>query len=126
ARRLSDAELFGLFGEPLRLPQIESAYEDVARVLIRDFGIDEIFQATGRTPSQRTGDSRPGPARDRGAPSRGMRGKTLARSDDVAPLPKVSIVILTALGATHLPECLASLRRQTYPPDRVEVIVVDN
>ena len=38
----------------------------------------------------------------------------------------MSIVILTALGPTHLPECLDSLREQTYPADRVEVIVVDN
>jgi GT2 family glycosyltransferase len=38
----------------------------------------------------------------------------------------VSIVILTALGATHLPECLGSLRLQNYPGDLIEVIVVDN
>ncbi len=38
----------------------------------------------------------------------------------------MSIVILTALGATHVCECLDSLRQQTYPADRIEVIVVDN
>ena len=40
--------------------------------------------------------------------------------------PRVSIVILTALGPTHLGECLESIRQQSYPADRVEVIVVDN
>ena len=38
----------------------------------------------------------------------------------------MSIVILTAIGPTHLPECLDSLRKQTYPADRIEVIIVDN
>ena len=38
----------------------------------------------------------------------------------------VSIVILTALGATHLADCLASIAAQRHPPDRCEVIVVDN
>jgi GT2 family glycosyltransferase len=40
--------------------------------------------------------------------------------------PRVSIVILTALGPTHLGECLESIRRQSYPADRIEVIIVDN
>ena len=40
--------------------------------------------------------------------------------------PRVSVVILTALGATHLPECLSALKAQTYPADRFDIIVVDN
>lgn len=39
-------------------------------------------------------------------------------------LPLFSVVIPNWNGAQHLPGCLDSLRRQTYP--RVEVIVVDN
>ncbi|HEM61418.1 MAG TPA: glycosyltransferase family 2 protein, partial [Chloroflexi bacterium] len=38
--------------------------------------------------------------------------------------PLISVVIPNWNGAHHLPVCLDSLRRQTYP--RVEVIVVDN
>ena len=40
--------------------------------------------------------------------------------------PKVSIIILTRLGPTHLPACLDSLAALDYPRDAVEVIVVDN
>lgn len=38
--------------------------------------------------------------------------------------PLISVIIPNWNGAEHLPVCLDSLRRQTYP--RVEVIVVDN
>jgi GT2 family glycosyltransferase len=41
-----------------------------------------------------------------------------------AASPLVSIVVPNWNGAYHLPTCLGSLRRQTYP--RLEVIVVDN
>ena len=40
------------------------------------------------------------------------------------PYPFISIIIPNWNGAAHLPTCLQSLRRQTYP--RFEVIVVDN
>jgi GT2 family glycosyltransferase len=115
-RRRSDAELSGLFGDPLRLDEVDGPSLEVARALIHDFGIDEIFGGSHRGPVTRAAveDGRPALAPEETAP--GLP----------APLPKVSIVILTALGATHLPECLASLREQTYPPDRVEVIIVDN
>jgi GT2 family glycosyltransferase len=113
-RRRSDLELFTLFGDPLQLPEIGSLHEEVARVLVRDFKIAEIFDAQFRPSPQPTGCHQPAIDRQR-SPS------------PVQPaLPKVSIVILTALGATHLRECLESLRAQTYPGDRVEVIVVDN
>src|SRR5690606_22684624 len=38
----------------------------------------------------------------------------------------VSVIVLTATGATHLPACLDSLRAHTWPQARTEVIVVDN
>ena len=38
--------------------------------------------------------------------------------------PLISVVIPNWNGAEHLPTCLDSLRRQTYP--RVEVVVADN
>ena len=38
----------------------------------------------------------------------------------------MSVVVLTASGATHLPGCLDSLRQHSWPADRTEVIVVDN
>ena len=40
------------------------------------------------------------------------------------PYPLISVIIPNWNGAAHLPTCLDSLRRQTYP--RFEVIVVDN
>ena len=39
-------------------------------------------------------------------------------------MPLVSVIILNYDGAPHLPECLASLKTQTYP--NVEIIVADN
>src|SRR5262249_48187981 len=41
-------------------------------------------------------------------------------------VPRVSFIVLTASGPTHLPACLASLAALDYPRDAVEVIVVDN
>ena len=40
-------------------------------------------------------------------------------------LPLVSVVLAVRNEAPHLPRCLAALARQTYPHDRLEVIVVD-
>lgn len=115
-RRRSDAELLELFVDPLRLHETGGLYEDVADALIREFRIDELI-GTSRKP-------RP-PAAATAAPEQGLereaRPRPLARAS-----PLVSIVILTALGPTHLAECLDSIRRQSYPADRVEVIVVDN
>jgi GT2 family glycosyltransferase len=113
-RRRSDAALFELFGDPLRLHETGGLYEDVARALIREFGIDRMVggrsAASGAPVARQEQAARPqfppGP-----------------QPDDP---PRVSIVILTALGPTHLGECLESIRQQTYPADRVEVIVVDN
>src|SRR5262249_25523963 len=41
-------------------------------------------------------------------------------------LAHVSIIVLTALGPRHLPECLDSLVKLDYPAAAIEVIVVDN
>ena len=108
----SDDELFALFGgDPLRLHETFEPYEKVARALIRDCGIDEIFAAAPSAPSHSAA-----PATSPGEPREHQRQQ----------LPRVSIVILTAVGPTHLRECLTSLRAQNYPEDRIEVIVVDN
>ena len=40
--------------------------------------------------------------------------------------PRVSIVVLTALGPLHLKDCLSSLAGQSYPANLREVIVIDN
>jgi GT2 family glycosyltransferase len=115
-RRRSDPELFVLFGEPFRLHASSGPYEDIARTLIRDFGIAEIFASSRTAPARRAVPAATEPGRD-------IRAGTnrLPTSE-----PKVSIVIPTALGATHLRDCLAALREQSYPADRVEVIIVDN
>jgi GT2 family glycosyltransferase len=52
-----------------------------------------------------------------------LEGRT-AHSPSDAPL--VSVIVLTALGPRHLPSCLDSLVAQTYPADRLEILVVDN
>jgi GT2 family glycosyltransferase len=108
----SDAALLELFVDPLRLHETGGLYEDVARALIREFGIDELF-GTSRKPTAPTMASA---FRESDAPVGPSPGDS----------PRVSIVILTALGPTHIGECLESIRHQFYPADRVEVIVVDN
>ncbi|MEO8259438.1 MAG: glycosyltransferase family 2 protein [Acidobacteriota bacterium] len=111
-RRRSDQELWPLFGDPLRLHETGGTYERVARALIADFGIAAMIAGDVATTAPAAESSpAPVPAVDRLADGR---------------VPMVTIVILTALGATHLPECLASIAAQRHPPDRCEVIVVDN
>jgi GT2 family glycosyltransferase len=108
----SDAVMFELFGDPLRLHETGGLYEDVGRALMSAFGIDDICAPARRSPSRLDRSGNP--------------GRILARQPSEGGPPRVSIVILTALGPTHLCECLDSLRQQTYPADRVEIIVVDN
>jgi GT2 family glycosyltransferase len=112
-RRRSDADILALFGDPFRLHERGGLYENVARTLIREFGIEEIL-----TPSS--------PASSATRPSAVVRRPVEAARQAAEDQPIVSIVILTALGPTHLPECLDSLREQNYPVDRIEVIIVDN
>lgn len=40
--------------------------------------------------------------------------------------PKISIIILTLNGGEDLKKCFASINEQTYPKDKVEVVVVDD
>jgi GT2 family glycosyltransferase len=42
------------------------------------------------------------------------------------PQPSLSVLIVNYNGAAHLPACLRALAEQTYPPDRFEVVVLDN
>jgi len=111
----SDAALLEMF-DPLRLHETGGLYDDVARALIREFGMDGMVGAS-RKPSPLTVATA---FRARGAERQAPPGPSPGAS------PRVSIVILTALGPTHLGECLESIRRQSYPADQVEVIVVDN
>ena len=48
------------------------------------------------------------------------------RGQMAAALPSVSVVVPVYNDAERLARCLAALERQTYPRERVEVIVVDN
>lgn len=41
-------------------------------------------------------------------------------------VPVVSVIVLNYNGRTHLRDCLSSLVALDYPPDRIELIVVDN
>ena len=128
SRKVADEELFGLFPEPLKLHHAGEIYQDAARALIHDFRIDELFGLrTTRSISLAVAGAGEASA------SRGHLG---AASDGSAADHRlgitspgtalVSIVVLTASGATHLPDCLDSLRQHDWPADRTEVIVVDN
>ncbi len=41
-------------------------------------------------------------------------------------LPSVSVVVVNLNGCSHLAPCFSSLLKQEYPPDRLELILVDN
>jgi len=41
-------------------------------------------------------------------------------------VPKISIIVLTLNEAGYLKKCLASVRSQSYPQEKVEIVVVDN
>ena len=113
-RRVGDEQILPLLPEPLRLHDLGDHYRDAAEALIRDFHVAELFGLP--VPPAHVAVNSSLPVTDRvvvphvGSPSR----------------PRVSVVVLTASGAAHLPECLDSLRRQTWPADLTEVIVVDN
>jgi GT2 family glycosyltransferase len=106
-RRKSDAELFALFGEPLKLHDVNDRYVASAHALIDDFGIEGVI--AGR-PTLRIGAARRAPA-------------SVHVGVDAPP---VSVVIPTILGDVHLPACLDSLAAQDYPADNLDVIIVDN
>jgi GT2 family glycosyltransferase len=117
-RRRPDLELFELFTDSIQVFETPCGglVDEVAHVLIRDFGLDRMFGARQLLP-------RSNPA---AVPAAAGSPPAVMSPDIPTELPSVSIVILTALGATHLRECLDSLRGQTYPGDRTEVIIVDN
>ncbi len=109
-RQVSDRDLAPLFGDPFRLHE-SGRYEEIARALIRDFDLEALF-STGVSASTRV------------QPSARPDAVTAVVEEETRPL--VSVIVLTVLGPTHLPDCLSSLRAQTYPAARREVIVVDN
>jgi GT2 family glycosyltransferase len=115
-RRVSDRELLPLFGDPFRLHE-QGHYAEIAHTLIRDLEIAPLFTLTPEASAA------PAPA----LPPIAVTTSAPAVQVQVAdPTPSVSVIVLTVLGPTHLPDCLSSLRAQTYPADRREIIVVDN
>ena len=121
-RRRSDAELLPLFMDPLRLHELGPVYEQLARTLMAEFEIDRWMDPSAVL----SGSSR--------SRAQTMATEASAAPQDSAPVvpvttadvPAVSVVILVAGGPAHLPDCLESLRAQTYPADEREVVVVDN
>ncbi len=107
-RTVTDAELFALVPDPLALHELGDTYRDTAETLIRDFRVAELFGLPA-PPPRLTVPAPPEP-----------------RSIHVGAAGRVSVVVVTASGATHLPACLDSLSRQAWPSDRLDVIVVDN
>jgi GT2 family glycosyltransferase len=125
-RRRTDADLWPLFGgdswrqtvgglQPLANcgQTADSSPAEIVRTLIDDFGLRDLIAGDSAHSAWPAPPSMPPPA------------PASVRATSKEP-PRVSIVILTAVGATYVVECLASLRRQTYPPDRMEILVVDN
>lgn len=110
-RRVGDDLILPLLAEPLKLHDLGGHYRDTAEALIRDFRVAELFGLPA--PRIAVGSNVPALSEGRRPPA------------DAAG-PRVSVVVLTASGATHLPECLDSLRQHTWPLSRTEVIVVDN
>lgn len=115
-RRVPDAEVLALMPEPLRLHDLGDRYRDTAEALVRDFRIAELFGLS--VPARVTVAGRAGADVSRDRPS---DAPALGAHPGV-----VSVVVLTASGAKHLPDCLDSLNRQDWPADRLDVIVVDN
>jgi len=106
---VSDDVLFSLFPEPLRLHDAGEGYREAALRLIGDLGIAELFGQPA-APARVAVDARP---------------QHRIESPALDP-PLISVVVLTASGARHLPECLDSLRAHAWPASHTEVIVVDN
>jgi GT2 family glycosyltransferase len=107
-RRVPEDEILQLFPDPLRLHDVDDTYRSMAEALIRDFRVADLFGLEA-------------PPRPVAVP--GLPPLTVA---PVGRSPRVSVIVLTASGARHLPECLDSLRQHTWPEQDTEVIVVDN
>lgn len=151
-RRVDDEALFTLFPEPLKLHDAGDAYREAAQALIHDFGIAELFGLSAPFVGARHTHANDAPAaQDEHARRQPLDGHTVAApggvafalehnpsavsaltsTDAEAAAPQmrpgvVSVIVLTASGAEHLPECLGSLRDHTWPAALTEVIVVDN
>jgi GT2 family glycosyltransferase len=115
SRRVPDADIFALLPHPLKLHDVSDAYRETAEALIRDFRVADLFGL-------------PAPPVRVAVPALAMAPHDASRPVITAGSspPRVSIVVLTASGPTHLPECLDSMGRHAWPADRTEVIVVDN
>jgi GT2 family glycosyltransferase len=127
-RRVADDQILALLPDPLKLHDLGDKYRDTAEALIRDFRITELFGLPA--PARGTRHAAPGtphPAPGTQAPGH-LSTPTPGHPGTRAPghPENVSVIVLTASGATHLPDCLDSLREHTWPAERTEVIVVDN
>lgn len=112
-RRVGDEQILPLMTDPLKLHDLGDHYRDTAEALIRDFRIADLFGL-------------PAPPVPLSVAAPPPRDTVDPRPTGDSSVPLVSVVVLTATGATHLPECLDSLRHHDWPADRTEVIVVDN
>ena len=115
-RRVTDESLLPLFVEPLKTHDLGPTYEKLASELYDEFGLSQL----------RSGASPEHLERLTTFPTRPEKATASSPEQGVDSYPTVSIVIPTALGPTHLPECLSSLRDLNYPKEKLEVIVVDN
>ena len=112
-REYSDDEVRGLFATDPVDASWEAAAGGGARALSRMLGIGvPRFVSTGS-------------ARAQAAPE-AQADHSVHKPDESTITPGVSIIVLTALGDRHLPDCLDSLAQLNYPAPAVEVIVVDN
>lgn len=130
ARRVADTDILPLMPEPLKLHDISDRYRDIAESLVRDFHVADLFGLPA--PSARVAVLDPGSPAGTGPERPDSATGTAQERRDFSPAvtprsqPRVSIVVLTASGATHLPDCLDSIRQHHWPADATEVIVVDN
>ena len=122
-RRVPDDEVLALMPEPLKLHDLGDRYRETAEALIRDFRIAELF---GLTAPARVSLDRRDASTERRDPATERQGTETSAPALRAELGVVSVIVLTASGARHLPDCLDSLRQQDWPTERLDVIVVDN
>jgi len=132
-REYSDDEVRRLFAADPVDASFEAAAGAGARALCRMLGVGEQPASAGRSAGLKAGrygktvDQSAGP--NAGPSSDAKSGHTdhSGRTSPEPPVtPGVSIIVLTALGDRHLPDCLDSLAQLNYPAPAVEVIVVDN
>lgn len=125
SRVVADDAIFALLGAPLHLHQFEPQYLATGETLIEMFGLRELVAGGAATIAKAR--RREGAKDDQPDATRAnLTQPDATRPDPTEPVPAVSVIVLTMLGARHLPDCLGSLSAQTYPRERLEVIVVDN